>query len=242
MLHTIGYLLISYACVLANGIFAQDESLSVYTEHFAPYTIAEPDHRLSGSAVSIVNQALALAGLETDIKVIPWARAYEIALSQPNVLLFSMAKTQERAALFHWLYRITTLKYDFYSLHNKQVELENITDALSYTTVAIRGSYEESKLISLGFTEADNLVLVANMERAWQMLNKGRVHTIFASHVPVKVISQIPTQYIRHQAINDQLSLYVVASLSTEPVYINALTRAFEQLEMEYTANSFQGQ
>ncbi|MBQ4839588.1 substrate-binding periplasmic protein [Pseudoalteromonas luteoviolacea] len=221
------------SCVLffCTVISAQDNALSVYTEHFAPYTIVGEGNRLSGSAVSKVNQALTLTGIETNIEVVPWARAYNMALSQPNVLLFSMAKTHQRTPLFHWLYKITTLKYDFYSLRSGKISVASIEDALTYTTVAIRGSYEESKLLSLGFTETDNLVVVANMEQAWQMLSKGRVHTMFASHIPAQIATKHAPQYIRHQAIDDSQELYVVASLSTDVQFIEALKLAFEQLE-----------
>ncbi|ESP93246.1 MULTISPECIES: substrate-binding periplasmic protein [Pseudoalteromonas] len=222
---------ISGALFFCITIGAQEKSLSVYTEHFAPYTIVEEGKRLSGSAVSQVNLALTLAGIDTDIEVAPWARAYDMALSQPNVLLFSMAKTHQRTPLFHWLFRVTTLKYDFYSLRSGKVKIASIEEALTYTTVAIRGSYEESKLLSLGFTETDNLVLVADMDKAWQMLNKGRVHTMFASHIPDRVAAKHTTQYIRHQAIDDSQGLYVVASLSTEKHFLEALKQAFEQLE-----------
>jgi hypothetical protein len=39
---------------------------------------------------------LDFVGLSTPIEVIPWARGYKIAQSEPNILLFTAARTPER--------------------------------------------------------------------------------------------------------------------------------------------------
>nr|WP_238937663.1 transporter substrate-binding domain-containing protein [Pseudoalteromonas sp. S16_S37] len=213
---------------------AKRSRLYVYTEHFPPYTVVTNDKEVSGSAVFTVKSALRMAGFEASIDIIPWARAYEMALTQPNTILFSMAKTQKREPLFHWLFKLTTLKYDFYTRGNTSLELNSMEQALLYTTVAIRGSYEESKLRSLGFEVGKNLVLVADMASAWQMLDKGRVDTMFASHTPTQQTDGKPAnQYKRQSAINDTHELFVVASLTTSKKTIASLKRAFALLESD---------
>ncbi|BBN81737.1 hypothetical protein PA25_17220 [Pseudoalteromonas sp. A25] len=210
------------------SLLAERTRLHIYTEHFAPYTIVEPDGTLAGSAVTTVKNALELAGFEPIIEIVPWARAYEMTLTQPNTILFSMAKTPERAPLFHWLFKLTTLNYDFYTLDKPSLQLTSMEQALLYTTVAIRGSYEESKLTNLGFEVGKNLVLVADMASAWQMLDKGRVDTIFASHIPTQKTDKARAHlYKRQSAINDTHELFVVASLKTSKNVIISLKNAF---------------
>ncbi|WP_070985504.1 MULTISPECIES: substrate-binding periplasmic protein [Pseudoalteromonas] len=220
------YLGVALVCCFSSPSYCANSQLSVFTEHFPPYTIVTDGQAHSGIAYELVKNALDIAKIDSSIEVVPWARAYELTLTQPNVVLFSMAKTQQRAPLFNWLYKFTTLEYSFYSNRDTDVEINSVKDALAYSTVAIRGSYEETILQSMGFVVGINLVLVTDMDSAWQMLDKGRVKTIYASHIPNHRHTAVKISYFRHNEVVRNQELYVVASLSTPTSTVNKLKQA----------------
>ncbi|WP_105168240.1 substrate-binding periplasmic protein [Pseudoalteromonas sp. T1lg23B] len=226
--------------LLSLSIFSAastNASLSVFTEHFPPYTVVTDGQAQSGIAYELVKSALDIANIDSSIDVIPWARAYELTLTQPNVVLFSMAKTSQRAPLFNWLYKFTTLEYSFYSNRDSDVKIASIKEALRYTTVAIRGSYEETILKSMGFVTGINLVLVTDMGSAWKMLDKRRVQTIYASHIPNHQQTANNISYFRHSKVVRHQELYVVASLSTPISTVNRLKEALQLAHTQMTHN-----
>ncbi|CAM4005140.1 substrate-binding periplasmic protein [Pseudoalteromonas byunsanensis] len=234
MCRFISALLLSFSifpCCFANA------TVSVFTEHFPPYTVVTDGKAHSGIAYELVKNALDIANINSSIDVIPWARAYELTLTQPNTVLFSMAKTTQRAPLFNWLYKFTTLEYSFYSNRDNDIEISSTKEALNYTTVAIRGSYEETILKSMGFVTGINLVLVTDMSSAWQMLDKRRVQTIYASHIPDHQHTASKISYFRHNKVVRHQELYVVASLSTPKSTVNKLKEALQMAHAQMIHN-----
>ncbi|BBN81735.1 hypothetical protein PA25_17200 [Pseudoalteromonas sp. A25] len=211
---------------------SSDAHLRVVTEHFPPYQIVKNNEVTGGTAYNVVKAVLEKAGLHAHMEVLPWARAYEIALKRPNVIIFSIAKTPERAPLFHWLYKLGKLEFRFYSSNkNKQIRIDNMLDAKKYILAAVRGSYEADKLLSLGFRLDTNLILVNDFSHAWRMVDKGRAEAIYASHIPPKVKHSSLHGYNQHPTVYEHRFLYVAASLSTSQTTLMTLKNTFEQLK-----------
>ena len=82
---------------------ANSEEIKVVTEHFPPYQIAEEGKPVRGVNVEFIKALLNEVNVDTDINVYPWARAYSMALTYPNVLIFSISRVPEREHLFHWI-------------------------------------------------------------------------------------------------------------------------------------------
>ena len=72
-------------CLLSSHVAAQD--MTVLTAQWAPYMI-EADGHVTGIATEIVQAMLEKAGIDTEIKVYPFARAYKMALKNSNTMLF----------------------------------------------------------------------------------------------------------------------------------------------------------
>jgi len=87
----------------ASGLsFASDPAtapIRVVTEKLPPYNIAE-NEVVTGLSTEIVQAVMAGLGLNPKIETLPWARAYDLAQHSDNVLIYSMARTQEREHLF----------------------------------------------------------------------------------------------------------------------------------------------
>jgi polar amino acid transport system substrate-binding protein len=82
---------------------ARAQEIDVVTELLEPYQIEKADGSLGGFSTEVVEALFKITKDQASIKIMPWARAYEVALNQPNTLIYSIAHTQMRDKKFHWI-------------------------------------------------------------------------------------------------------------------------------------------
>lgn len=58
----------------------------------------------------------------SEISMFPWHRAYDKAISKPNMLMFSISRTPEREARFIWAGKIFIYDVHFYSLFQSRLD------------------------------------------------------------------------------------------------------------------------
>src|ERR1700761_8052778 len=78
------------------------EHLTAVTEEFRPMNYTE-NGELRGYTVDIVRELLARANIGYSLASYPWARTYQMAQRQPDVLIFSIVRTPEREKQFRWI-------------------------------------------------------------------------------------------------------------------------------------------
>lgn len=88
--------------LLACAVQACAAGVTAYTEEWPPYNFAERG-RPVGIATDLLLAACARARIECRVEIVPWARAYRLALTQPNTLVFSTARTAARERDFAWI-------------------------------------------------------------------------------------------------------------------------------------------
>lgn len=94
---------LSAAIVLAGLATAgQAADIQAYTEEWPPYNFDE-DSEVRGIATDILRAACQEAQLDCAIQLVPWARAYALAASQPDTLVYTTARKPEREHLFRWV-------------------------------------------------------------------------------------------------------------------------------------------
>jgi len=108
------------------------QAVRVVTEHFPPYNF-ELNKQAQGLATEVVQAVLQQLNLDVDIEFYPWARAYELAKTEKNVLIYSIARVSEREKLFKWAGAIAPFSTSFYKLKaNKDIKLTSLEQAKQY--------------------------------------------------------------------------------------------------------------
>lgn len=140
--------------LLATAV-VQAQTISVVTEN-AVFSY-EQDGKAAGEATEIVEMALQRAGLKDyRINVYPWARAYNLALLEPNVLIYLIARTPEREALFKWVGEIVSLQNSLYKLkERKDITVHSLADAKKYTIGVLRDDVRHQYLQQQGFPKLE---------------------------------------------------------------------------------------
>lgn len=138
------------SCVLVTG-GAQAQAIRAVTET-TPYTFQKGD-RVEGSATEVVEKTLQAAGLtDYQVKLYPWARAYDMALKEPGVLIYLIARTAAREHQFKWAGEIMKIQYHLYRLRDRpDISVKTLADAKNYTIGVMRDDVRQQYLQSKGF-------------------------------------------------------------------------------------------
>jgi polar amino acid transport system substrate-binding protein len=157
------------------GASAHAEGIRIVTED-SSYTYLR-DGKVTGPATDIVEATMKRAGL-TDYKLAlyPWARAYDLALQEPNVLIFLIARTQARENQFKWAGEFMRIEYHLYKLRGRDdVIVRNLQDAKAYAVGVMRDDVRQQYLQSRGF---DKLVVSARNADSLRMLLDRKVQLL----------------------------------------------------------------
>lgn len=132
---------------------SQAQGIQVVTEDTS-FSYLEHD-RVAGPASAVVEATLQRAGLnDYRLALYPWARAYDMALQQPNVLIYLIARTTAREPLFKWVGEITRIDYHFYKLRaRKDIQVRSLQDARQYSIGVLRDDVRQKYLSTQGFNK-----------------------------------------------------------------------------------------
>ena len=177
--------LLLVGCIWSCSVVAQ-EPLRVVTELSPPHQTFI-DGEVAGISTDLVRAILTEAGVNAQIELYPWARAFRIARAQPNVLIYNMARTSERENEFHWIGTVAAYQLGFVGLtHRSDIKISSLDDARQYTIAVQRGDLSADFLLNQGFESGQQLVLVADIAESWQLLLNGKVDLVVDDPVALK--------------------------------------------------------
>ncbi len=103
--------------------------LRIVTNESPPTTFTKDNGKISGISVDIVEEIKKYLNIQTQIEIYPWARSYHIAKNEPNIIIFSAAKTQERMKHgFHFIGPIITRKHLLWTKKENDINIRNLQD------------------------------------------------------------------------------------------------------------------
>lgn len=135
-------------CVQASGPMPE---LTALTEQLPPLNM-EVDGRVTGFSSELLDWMAADAGIPLRKQVLPWARAYDRALRNPDVILYSLVRTPERESLFRWVGPISPRRIVLYRWADRNdIVLKTLDDARPYRIGSTLESASTKLLEKLGF-------------------------------------------------------------------------------------------
>jgi len=127
--------------ILPRSILSAE--LMVLTENLPPLNFIKDD-TLMGPAVDIVKEIQRRVGSHEQIQVYPWARAYQMALEEENIVLFGMARTEVRNDKFNWIGPIAQKRDILAAKKNSGLVINSLEDAKKVDHIGtLRGDAKE---------------------------------------------------------------------------------------------------
>lgn len=221
--------------IFASASYAgSDEPLVVVTEHWPPYNYLDGTE-LTGAATTIVKDTLARASIPATMQLLPWARAYAQAKSTPNVLIYSIVRTPQREAEFHWIGPVAhDIAVGIHCLASRNdIQVHSVQDALKYKFGAIRGGSIHTLLLAQGFTEGVNLELSVTTEGLLQKLFAGRIDLVGGSMDAQGLILReygYNPEDLRELVPLGVMTPYLACSLGTPDATVQTLRKAMQSI------------
>ncbi|ODN41536.1 substrate-binding periplasmic protein [Piscirickettsia litoralis] len=153
------------------------QKVKIMTENYPPYNYPGEDKKPEGFAVDLLKKVLKTINApqsESDIKVLPWPRAYSF-VQKPGEknMLFSMTRTEEREALFKWVGPITKTKIAVFATKDSQVSISNASELKQYKFAVVRGGISSILLGSSG-VPSSNIKAVNKFDLIPRMIDRKR--------------------------------------------------------------------
>lgn len=180
-------------CVAASTFLptaSAEPALRIVTEELPPYNMTQ-DGKVTGMSTEVVQAVLKEVGLQASIQAMPWARAYELALNERNVLIYSIARTPARESLFHWVGAIAPTQWFIFSLAERPVTLNSLDDARGHQIATVNQDVGEQYLESKGFRIGAELQSSTKYEHNYRKLK--------VDHVELWISNELNALYLTRQ-------------------------------------------
>ena len=209
------------------------EAIEVVTED-SLYAHAR-DGKLVGPGIRIAEETLKRAGLtDHHMMLYPWARAYEKALHEPNVLIFPLDRTPAREQLFKWvgeIHRVTTHLYRVRG--DEAITINSLEDAKQYSIGVVRNDAKQIYLQQKGFTR---LVVSADNHDNFQKLLNHQIQLLAMPENTARLMSKdTGADFTSLEAVysltEQPHKVNIAFSLSTPDEIVARAQQAFEQLK-----------
>jgi polar amino acid transport system substrate-binding protein len=229
---TAGFFLLVF---LVQSLACAAAELTIITEEFPPFNYTEHG-KLTGVTTQVVQEITRRLNIADNIEVLPWARGYKRLLTEPNVVLFTTARTQERESLFHWVGPIYVFRLGFYARKSDARRIDSLEAARQVGAIATyKDDFREQILKSLGFTNLDSS---NNPQSNIRKLVSGRVDLWFFDNIGAPKVAReagINPNDIEEVFTYQQHYSYIAISKQTSPDIVLQWQSALDEMKSDGT-------
>lgn len=216
---------------LSHAALAQE--ITILTEDVPPFNYVL-DGEVVGLSAEAAKEIMRRLGVSHPIRVQPWARAYHAAQNQPDVLIFTIARTPEREGMFRWVGAVFSNEYFFYRKKGSGVAAASLEEARKAPSVGVyRNDVRHQLLEAKGFTNLD----VANSdEENYLKLKAGRISLMVSSPLRLPELAAktgVPADFLEPVGLLMKTDLCLAFSLKTPDEVFEPWAKAFEGLKAD---------
>jgi polar amino acid transport system substrate-binding protein len=117
------------------------------------------DGRVTGHAAEKIHEIMRRAGVTYTMALLPWKRAYTLALTQSDTCVFMTTRTPERETQFAWVGPISQADWVLYGRADRSYQVRTLDDAKGMVIGAyngdVRGEYLAGKGLNVEFVQND---------------------------------------------------------------------------------------
>ena len=207
--------------------------MRIVTNEEPPTNYYSEEGKFIGTTVDIVEEIKRYLNLNVKIEVMSWARAYDIAKKDSNVIIFTAARTQERIDHgFHFIGPVITRKHLLWSKKGSAFNINSIEDIKDQNlrVGAMRGDWREKYFIDLGLS-IDN---VTSHKQNLMKLLEGRIDLWVSSDIEAPLIAKevgVDMGEIEIAYIFKEASSYIMLSKDTPEETVEEWKKAYAEIQ-----------
>ncbi len=209
--------------------------IQMMTEEYPPVTFMK-DGKVSGFVTDMVREICIRQGIKDNIRLTSWDEAYKAALINPNVVLFSTERTDEREKLFQWVGPVGKNSAIFYAKKGSVIRINSLDDARKAAAIATTTNwFTEQDLRRRGFTNLVSAPLPVDNVR---MLMQGEVQlSIFTDITVAEIVKNAGYTMDDLEPVFTVSStyFYIAMSLGTPPEIVKKWQSVLDELKEDGT-------
>jgi len=211
--------------------------LSLTTETSAPSSMLE-NGRVVGIATDKIRIAMERAGVTYDITLLPWKRAYAIALQQPDACVYSTTRTPEREPLFKWIGPTDVGQWVLMGRADRTWRIASLDDARGLRIGTYIGDARDAYLRGRGFTTDAAPVDMLNPPKLLQ----GRIDLWAASWRAGSdvLIKNGWDKQIVPVFVFDQIAVFLACNRAVPDALVKRINAEFETMERDGTGRAIE--
>jgi len=218
-------------------VMAEAEEMKIVTLVEPPANFLDENNQPTGITVDFVREIQKRVGNNDPIKIKPWKRAYNMALRQPNVVIFTASRTKAREDLFHWISLSTVRRWTFFAKKGSGYDFDNLNQLKSVSGIGVmRGNIRESFLRDRGF---NNIQLTNEHLQNLKKLLVGRIDLMFNSDLGMASICKdegLDFNAVIEPVFDAKVSRsWIMISKKTSPEIVAKWRKAAEEIKADGT-------
>lgn len=223
-------------CPLWLALPLKAESLRVVLELSPPHQTYN-NNKVGGLSTAVVELMLKHAALTPQYEVYPWARAYRLAATTPNVLIYNMARTPEREPQFDWIGKVASYKFGFLKLSARtDIQVEKLSDIHRYVVGVQREDFSAEWLKNVAKQPAGQLQLQPDVVETWRLLVNGKLDLMIDDPAAVQDMlhqHQLKNHDIQFVLFVPELELHswIAIKKGSDAQLVQRLRQAYQQVE-----------
>lgn len=169
---------------LATIASAATQELRIFCEDDKPMQYLDEAGNLTGMSVEVVREIQRRVGNGDPIVVVPWIRGLYAVTHEPNVVLFSMARTKDRDPLYRWIGPVAESIFGLYVRADSDIRIASLEEAKKLHGIGVyRGDVRDDFLTKAGFS---NLERTGDNVSNFKKLMTGRIDAHASSSNDIK--------------------------------------------------------
>jgi polar amino acid transport system substrate-binding protein len=121
------------------------------TAELSPPSAMLVDGQVAGFATDKIRAVMQRVGIDYEIEILPWKRAYLLAQYQADTCVYSTTRVPERESMFKWIGPTHENDWTLFGRAGRDYRLTTIEDARPYRIGAYNGDVRSDALLALGF-------------------------------------------------------------------------------------------
>lgn len=222
--------------LLLNNSAVAAQPLRVVLEISPPHQTLDKG-KVGGLTTAVVEAMLQQAGLSPSFEVYPWARAFRIAATTPDVLIYNMARTPEREAQFEWIGVVTRYKFGLLKLSLREdIQISQLADIKHYVVGAQREDFSAEWLRDAAKQPPEKLELQPDVIETWRLLVNGKLDLMIDD--PQAIDDMLQQHHLERSDIEFVLfppeleqQTWIALKKGSSPALVQRLRMAYQRIE-----------
>jgi len=206
--------------------------LHIMTEQSPPAAMRVGDS-VTGRETEKVQEIMARTGTDYTLEVLPWKRAYTMALTQEHTCVFSTSRTPDRDRLFKWIGPTDEADWIFFGRADHGFPLRNLEDARKLRIGTYNGDARDEFLRTRGFNVDPVTNDLVNPQKL--LLNRIDLWAVAMRRDSPALIDQPWADKVVPLLVFNRVQVYLACNLAVPDALVERLNAALADMRRDGT-------